>query len=111
MSTYIDGATVHLDDIDGHPATIPARHLHVAARYAENNDAGVAQYGLHVFDRDVLIGARDLLDNRADRCTYSDQYTACDELAGTHADGTPMADLRDHPVCARHLPDDSGDIA
>jgi len=48
VSTYIDGATVHLDDIDGHPATIPARHLHVAARYAVNNDAGVAQYGLHV---------------------------------------------------------------
>ena len=108
MSTYIDGATVHLDDIDGHPATIPARHLHVAARYAENNDAGVAQYGLHVFDRDALIGARDLLDN-ADRCTYSDQYVACDELAGVHADGTPMTDLRDRPVCGRHLPDDDKD--
>ena len=93
--TYIDGATVHLDDIDGHPATIPARHLHVAARYAVNNDAGVAQYGLHVFDRDVLIGARDLLD-QADRCSYSDQYAACDELA-TDDPANPRPRCHLHP--------------
>lgn len=45
----------------------------------------------------------------SDRCQFSDQYVSCDGLAGTHSDGTPMTDLRDRPVCARHLPDDDKD--
>ena len=107
--TFIEGHAVHLPDVNGFPATIPARVLHLVAHAANVVDSGRATFGLRTFDRDVLIGARDLLDNRADRCTFADQYTACDELAGTHADGSPMTDLRDHPVCEKHAPDDDKD--
>ena len=95
MSTFIEGASVHLDDIYGHPATIPTRYLHIAAHYATQSDDGVAAFGLHVFDRDALIGARDLLDS-ADRCTYADQYAACDELA-TDDPANPRPRCHLHP--------------
>jgi hypothetical protein len=80
MSTYIEGASVHLDDVNGHPATIPTNVLHLVTRYAINNDDGVVAFGLHVFGRDALIGARDLLDSQP-RCTYSDRWFTCEQRA------------------------------
>lgn len=78
--TYIEGHTVHLPDVNGFPSTIPTRVLHLVAHAANVTDSGRVTWGIRTFNRDVLNGARDLLDRR-DHCTYEDEHTACDEPA------------------------------
>jgi hypothetical protein len=93
-ATFVEGNTVHLPDVNGFHATIPARHLHVVAHTANQADTERAQYGLRWFGRDALNGARDLLDSR-DQCTFTTPAGDCDQAAVFD-----LANARDR--CADH---------
>lgn len=68
--TFLDGNTVHMPDVNGFHASIPARVVHLLRETARNADNGRAKFGLRWFDRDDLTGAADLLDarNPCDQC-------------------------------------------
>jgi hypothetical protein len=76
--TYIEGACVHLHDVNGFPASFPVDELADLARRANESDRARARWsdrhGTRWFDRDALNGALDLLPV----CTYSDAYAACE---------------------------------
>lgn len=105
VTVYIEDGHAHIINKRGH-GTIPAAEVAALFTRADRAPSEFARWeDGRLYHRDNLRSALTLLE-RADRCQFADQHTSCDELAGTHADGTPMTDLRDHPVCARHLPDD-----
>ena len=86
--TFLDGDDVFLDDAHGHHTHIPARVAHALLTAAKNSDDGFATWALRRFDRDVLQGAVDLLDQR-DQCTTD----PCDEAAVFDlADARPRCD-------------------
>jgi hypothetical protein len=91
--TYLDGDRVFLDDAHGHHTHFPARVAHLLLTTAKNDDNGIARWALRPFDRDVLQGAVDLLDQR-DQCTQP----PCEDAA--------VFDLADaRPRCDSHHQD------
>ena len=78
--TYIDGAVVHLDDAQGFPHHIRLDDLRRVARAANKADSGLTRHDLRWFERDVLNGAVQLLDQR-DACTFTSPAGDCDQAA------------------------------
>jgi hypothetical protein len=88
--TYLEGAVMHLPDVNGFPGVIHVAALQRIAEEANRSDNAVARYGRRLYDRDALNGALGLLDT----CTEE----GCDLLA-------PF-DLRDaRPRCSIHKKD------
>ena len=87
---WIEGRHVFLDDAHGWPTHIPADRIPALLDAAKNNDNGRATFAFRPFDRDLLQGAADLI-NQADACTAD----ACDNAAPFD-----LADAR--PKCITH---------
>ena len=79
VTVYIEDGHAHIINATGH-GVIPGDEVARLHRLADNAPSEFARYQGRLYHRDNLRSALTLLE-REDRCTYADQYMACDELA------------------------------